>query len=174
MSEKATMATALTAEERVETAIAYLREAGREEEAEAVERLLTERRPVRRPPRPEAEEAEELVAIAETARVLGTSRKRVSRMIELGLLAGAGKSPDGYRFVRRSSLDEELDRRRRMAIVATPIGGLADFDRASDSQVARMFAEGLRELERLEREELEEEEREDREREERERRATAT
>lgn len=172
-SDEAIMATAVTTEQGVETAIAYLREAGRAAEADAVEALLTERCPGRRrrPPRPEVDE---LVPIAEAARLLGTSRKRVARLIEIDLLIGDGVSEDSHHFVTRSSLDELFDQQRRMAIVAAPIGGLVDFDQSSDSQVARMLAEGIRELERLEREELEQEEREDREREERERRATAS
>jgi hypothetical protein len=96
----------------------------------------------------------------------------VLRRIEHRSLAGESDPENGHRFVTRRSLDRLLDGLRGSEVVARPLGGLAELDRARDSQIAQMFAESIRERDRIEREEIEQEEREDRERRERERRAT--
>ena len=115
------MATATTAPDtlsKLQDAIDFLRDAGREEEAQAVESLLPGPRPRRLPPKPPASE-QELVPIAEAAARLGMSRNAVQRRIESGLLEGVRDERNGYRFVTRASLDELLDLIRALDVVSS-------------------------------------------------------
>lgn len=90
---------------KVKDAVAFLRAAGREEEARAVESLLPPPKPRRLPPRPPATD-QDLVPIAEAATRLGLSRNAVQRRIDSGLLKGARDDRNGYRFVTRASLND--------------------------------------------------------------------
>src|SRR6266540_7350496 len=78
---EASMALSVTTEERLASAVAYLREAGHEEEAQAVETLLAARSGRRRgsSPSPNVEP----VSIGDAAEELGETPARVRQRIEL-------------------------------------------------------------------------------------------
>jgi hypothetical protein len=103
---------------KLQDAIDFLRDAGREEEARAVETLLPSLKPRRLPPRP-PESKQELVPIAEAAARLGLSRNAVQRRIESGLLEGVRDERNGYRFVTRESLNKLLDLVQVLDIVSS-------------------------------------------------------
>ena len=92
---------------KVQDAVDFLRAAGREEEARAVESLLPPPKPRRLPPAPPSSE-HHLVPIAEAAARLGLSRNAVQRRIETGLLRGVRDDRNGYRFVTLASLNDLL------------------------------------------------------------------
>ncbi|HEV2109462.1 MAG TPA: hypothetical protein VGR16_14480, partial [Thermomicrobiales bacterium] len=98
------MAVSIDQSEKLRSAVAFLREAGREDEAAAVEGLLP---PIRHrlPTRPPADD---LIPIREAAERLGLSRNGVQRRIELETLDGVKDPDNGYRYVTRASLERNL------------------------------------------------------------------
>jgi hypothetical protein len=140
------MALSVTTEERLASAVAYLRKAGHEEEARAVEALLNGR-PRRRASSPKDHEP---VPITEAAEQLGFSPKSIRREIELGMLDGIGDASNGYQFVTRASLDYRLETQRALAIVAAPLPGEPELKPGEASLLAQMHAHAA-ELDRIER-----------------------
>jgi hypothetical protein len=103
---------------KVKDAVDFLRAAGHEEEAVAVESLLPPPKPRRLPPVPPRSE-HDLVPIAEAAARLGLSRNAVQRRIEIGVLEGVRDERNGYRFVTNTSLDRLLDLARAQEAIAS-------------------------------------------------------
>ena len=156
------MATTIaTTAERLQAAIAYLRQAGHEDEARAVEALLQEREPARR--RPSTPRVEGMVPIAEVAKQLGTSRAGVQRRIDLGMLVGERDPETGDRFVTRQSLADYLEGQALLERIAQPIGGI-ELAEPEPTFLWEMLAEGIRQDELRVAAELEAEAREDEER----------
>jgi hypothetical protein len=115
------MATATAAPDtltKIQDAIAFLRHAGREDEANAVESLLSPQRSRRLPPTPPASE-QELVPIAEAAALLGIGRNAIQRRIESGLLSGVRDERNGYRFVTLESLERVLKTIRALDVISS-------------------------------------------------------
>ena len=136
------MATTSATPERLakaQDAVDFLRAAGREEEAVAVESLLPPRKPRRLPPAPPNSEREhDLVPIAEAATRLGLSRNAVQRRIDTGLLQGTRDERNGYRFVTRASLNELLTLIHDLEVVSSTSFYLDKDQNGPDSLFAQM------------------------------------
>lgn len=120
--------------------MAFLREAGREDEAAAVEGLLP---PIRHrlPTRPPADD---LIPIREAAERLGLSRNAVQRRIELETLDGVKDPDNGYRYVTRASLERNLRNAEIARVLATPL-----FDDDEPIPPDSLLGQMLRDAERL-------------------------
>lgn len=98
------MAVSVDQSELIRSATNFLRAAGRDIEAEAVEALTP---PVRqRLPTPPP--ADDLLPIGEAAERLNLSRNAVQRRIEQGMLDGVKDPGNGYRYVTRESVEQQI------------------------------------------------------------------
>lgn len=111
------MAVSIDQSEKLRSATNFLRAAGRDVEAEAVEALTP---PVRQrlPTKPPADD---LLPIGEAAERLNLSRNAVQRRIEQGMLDGVKDPGNGYRYVTRESVEQQMRDTEMVRILAQPL-----------------------------------------------------
>lgn len=98
------MAISIDQSEQLRSAAEFLRDAGREAEADAVAALappIRRRLPTRAP-------ADDLLPIGEAAERLGLSRNAIQRRVEQGMLDGVKDPGNGYRYVTRGSVEQQI------------------------------------------------------------------